>query len=223
MSSKGVAIAFNPLTTVISLILFIVSIQFFIGWQTSIAFVSLLFVHEIGHVLAAYMRGIPCSIPIFIPFIGAFIAFHPDSIRKPQDEAWIGIGGPLIGAVGCTIALHIWNFWFSEFNEIGKGIGFAIFINLLNLIPVRPLDGGRVVQIIGRWFQVLSMILLAILSWYFFTPMWILVWYLVIREPRMKNEFIVARSEKFVWVILYLLLCLYLVSLLAYSATIVEM
>ena len=62
----------------------------------------MIFIHEIGHVLAAKQKGLPVSLPVFIPFLGAFIAMK----KNPRDavtEAYIAFGGPLLGTAGALI------------------------------------------------------------------------------------------------------------------------
>ncbi|MDQ2816797.1 MAG: site-2 protease family protein [Candidatus Eremiobacteraeota bacterium] len=125
-----------------SLVLSIVLWSRLFGWPFAAGFVLLIFVHEMGHVFALRARGISASVPIFIPFMGAFVAMK----EMPPDakvEAYVALAGPLLGtagAAGCyLIGLQTAApFWFAL-----SSAGF--FINLFNMLPVIPLDGGRVV------------------------------------------------------------------------------
>lgn len=66
----------------------------------------MIFIHEIGHVLAAKQKGLPVTAPLFIPFLGALITMK----RNPRDavtEAYIAYGGPLLGTIGATAAFAL--------------------------------------------------------------------------------------------------------------------
>ena len=66
------------------------------NWQFGVGLVALLFIHEMGHVLALRRYGVRATAPIFIPFMGAFIGMK----QLPKDatmEAVVGLGGPVVG------------------------------------------------------------------------------------------------------------------------------
>ena len=67
------------------------------GWRFAAGFVGLIFVHEMGHYLAAMRRGLPVSLPMFIPFMGAFIALK-DQPKDAETEAYVAYAGPLVGS-----------------------------------------------------------------------------------------------------------------------------
>jgi Zn-dependent protease len=113
----------------------------------------LLFVHELGHAIAMRRLGIPAGAPVFIPFVGAVIAMR-GMPRNAWVEAIVGIGGPLLGTLGAAVCLavgvvtgHL--FWFGL-----ASTGFML--NLFNMIPVSPLDGGRIVGVVSRWLWVVG-------------------------------------------------------------------
>jgi Zn-dependent protease len=112
------------------------------GWWFGIGLVVLLFVHEMGHVIEAKRQGLPVSAPLFIPFLGAMITMK----QMPQDawnEAKVGIAGPLLGSAG---ALALWIAGEAAHSNSLQAVAFLGFlINLFNLLPVIPLDGGRIV------------------------------------------------------------------------------
>lgn len=126
------------ITSVVS----IAAYSMFFGWWFAALFVAQLFVHEIGHVLELRRQGIKASAPIFIPFIGAVVAMKelpPDARR----EAQIALAGPIAGGLAATgVGLLGWA-WQSDLLLAAAYTGF--FLNLFNLIPLTPLDGGRVV------------------------------------------------------------------------------
>jgi Zn-dependent protease len=111
------------------------------GWPFALGFVLLIFVHEMGHAVVLQREGIPAGAPVFIPFVGALIAMR----GMPRDayvEAKVGIGGPVAGSIaswavlGAGLSLH---------QPLLVTLGHAgILLNLFNMIPVSPLDGGRI-------------------------------------------------------------------------------
>ena len=115
------------------------------GWQFAVGFILLLFVHEMGHLIAARMVGLKVSLPVFIPFFGAAILMR-EMPRNAWIEAIVGIGGPLLGSLG---ALAVAGCYFLTGNQIYLALGYTgCLINLFNLVPIIPLDGGRIVSAI---------------------------------------------------------------------------
>jgi Zn-dependent protease len=132
------------------------------GWQFGVGLVALLFVHEMGHVLVIRAKGLPASLPVFIPLLGAavFMRRMPLSVK---DEAEIAIAGPLAGSAGAAVC-------YALYNQTGLNLWLALayfgfFLNLFNLVPVSPLDGGRVAGAISRWIWPLGIVALV---WLFF-------------------------------------------------------
>jgi len=123
------------------------------GWAFAAGFVVLILIHETGHAVAMRAEGIPASAPVFIPFVGALIAMR----GRPRDayvEAKVAIAGPLWGSLaawltlGAGLAFH---------RPLLVGLGHAgVFLNLFNLIPVSPLDGGRVAGVFTRPFWIVG-------------------------------------------------------------------
>ena len=125
------------------------------GWRYGVGFVLLIFVHETGHLIAARMMGLQVGWPVFIPFMGAMIALK-EAPRNAWVEAVVGIGGPILGSLG---ALAVWSVYFFTGNALFLALGYAgFFINLFNLIPIVPLDGGRIVSAISPWFWLLGLV-----------------------------------------------------------------
>ncbi len=123
----------------------------FFGWPFAVGFVLLILVHEYGHLLAMKQQGIPAGAPVFIPFVGAVIAMK----GRPRDafvEAVVGIGGPLLGGLGALACLVAALTTGSLFFFALASTGFLL--NLFNLLPVSPLDGGRITGAISRWLWV---------------------------------------------------------------------
>lgn len=151
------------LPTLLTMILSIWTYTLIAPFQVAFGLVMMIFIHEMGHVLAAKQKGLPASAPAFIPFVGALIMLK----KQPQDaatEAFVAIGGPLLGTMG---ALGCWmlGFWTGEaYYYVIAYIGF--FLNLFNLIPIHPLDGGRIVVAVSRWFWVLGLVLGLVVIFY---------------------------------------------------------
>ncbi len=121
------------------------------GWRFAVGFVLLLFIHEIGHVIQLRREGIPASAPMFIPFLGAVVAMK----ALPKDagaEARVGLAGPVLGSLAALVPLAIYGLGGSELFLALAYVGFLL--NLFNLLPVLPLDGGRAMAALSPtlWF-----------------------------------------------------------------------
>jgi len=143
----GVLASVLKLNTLLSMVLSIALYATEWGLPFAIGFVLLIFVHECGHAVVLRMEGIPAGAPVFIPFVGAVIAMR-GMPRNAYVEAKVGIGGPLLGSAAAWVVLGA-GLW-SE-SPMLANLGHAgILINLFNLIPVSPLDGGRIAGVFSR-------------------------------------------------------------------------
>src|SRR5690349_16448260 len=154
------------------------------GWQFALGFVLLLLVHETGHLLVAKKFGLKVGAPVFIPFMGAFIALK-EAPRNAWMEACVGIGGPMLGSLGafsCNVtrrAFHIPIFFALAWS--------GYFLNLFNLTPVGMLDGGRIVTALSRWLWLPGF---AVLLWFGWKYPNFIVWLMVIASlPRVISLF----------------------------------
>jgi Zn-dependent protease len=126
------------------------------GWKFGAVFVGLLFIHEIGHVIQLRREGVKASAPMFIPFLGAFVAMK----EMPKDagaEARVGLAGPVLGTIGCLVPLALWLITDEPFWQAATFIG--IFLNLFNLLPILPLDGGRAMAALSSWIWAIGFLL----------------------------------------------------------------
>jgi Zn-dependent protease len=128
------------------------------GWTFAVGFVLLLFVHEMGHVFQLRREGIKASAPMFIPFLGAVItskSLGDDALA----EARVGLAGPILGTAGAAVCLFIGEATNSDFFRALAYIGF--FLNLINLVPLVPFDGGRAMAAMAPalWFLGLFLVL----------------------------------------------------------------
>ena len=124
-------------------------------WPLSFAlgFVILLLIHESGHVIALRREGIRASAPMFIPFLGAVITSKSLG-EDAAAEARVGLAGPVLGSVGASLCLVIWQLTGDTF---WQALGFTgLFLNLFNLLPVVPLDGGRAMAAMSPWMWLLG-------------------------------------------------------------------
>jgi Zn-dependent protease len=121
------------------------------GWWYAVGFVLLILVHELGHYIAARRLGLNAGLPMFIPFLGAWIELKDQPMSVAQ-EAHVAFMGPFIGTVGATLVLWLAGQYESPLLLALAYAGF--FINLFNLVPISPFDGGRIVAILSPrvWF-----------------------------------------------------------------------
>ncbi|HSJ16786.1 MAG TPA: site-2 protease family protein [Solirubrobacterales bacterium] len=160
------------LTTSGSMLVSIVAYQLIFGWLFSVGFVLLLLLHELGHVIQLRREGVKASAPMFIPFLGAVI-----SAKSMGDdaaaEARVGLAGPVLGTVATLIPLGLWLATGEEFWRALAYIGFLI--NLFNLLPVLPLDGGRAMAALSPWVWFAGFAGLIALTVFFPNPILLLV------------------------------------------------
>jgi Zn-dependent protease len=154
------------------------------GWKWAVGFVLLIFVHECGHLIVARRFGLKVSAPMFIPFMGAFIALR-ELPRNAWVEACVGIGGPLFGGLG-ALACHMVGVTMQWPLLIALGYS-AYFLNLFNLTPTGFLDGGRIVTALSPWLWIPGIIVLAWLGW---THPNFIVWIMILLSiPRVISLF----------------------------------
>jgi Zn-dependent protease len=142
------------------------------GWPYAAGVVVLLFVHEMGHFVAARQCGLNVGAPTFIPFLGAWIELK-DQPLDVRTEAYIAFAGPLVGTVG-AVAFYLWGRWTD--NTLLLAIAYAgLFINLFNLLPVSPLDGGRITAILSPRVWLLGAPLMLAMLFYRPSPILVII------------------------------------------------
>ena len=123
------------------------------GLPFAIGFVLLILVHELGHAAVMRREGIPAGAPVFIPFLGAVIAMR----GMPRDayvEAKVAIGGPIAGSIAAWAVLAV---GLATANPLLVALGHTgAILNLFNLIPVSPLDGGRIAGAFTKAFWIVG-------------------------------------------------------------------
>jgi Zn-dependent protease len=141
-----------------SMLVSILVYAIFLGPSFAAGFVILILVHEMGHVLALRRYGIRSTPPLFIPFVGAVITVP--RMRDAKEEAIVGIGGPVLGTAGALACFTIWWFWFrARGDDLLLVLSyFGFMLNALNMLPIPPLDGGRVTAAVSPWIWPLGLI-----------------------------------------------------------------
>jgi Zn-dependent protease len=162
----GLLIAFKipAVGTLLSLVVSFGGYALFYGPWFAVALVTMIFVHEMGHVVEIRRQGMQASAPIFIPFLGAaiFQRSHPTDALK---QAQIGIAGPIAGTIGATAAFALYGSTHSPVLLLAALIGF--YLNLFNLIPVWQLDGSWILAPVSKWFQVAGYALIGVGALFF--------------------------------------------------------
>lgn len=159
-----------------TMVLSIATYAMFFGWPYAVGFVVLLFCHELGHFLAARQRSLNVGLPMFVPFVGAWIALK-DEFPDAETEAWVGIAGPLAGSLACY---YMAEYFSSSLLMAVAWSGFML--NLFNLIPVPPLDGGRITAAISRKIWYLGIPLLLACFWLHPNPLLLIVTLLAVSQ-----------------------------------------
>lgn len=154
------------------------------GWRYAVGFVGLIFCHEMGHYVAARTRGLEVGVPTFIPFVGAWIQLK-DQPRNAETEAYVGLAGPVTGSFAAlavyAAARYSGQTWLLALAYSG------FFLNLFNLIPLSPFDGGRVTAVLSPKLWLIGapiliglflyhpsplLVMMALLAWPQLTKVW---------------------------------------------------
>ncbi|MBB1627563.1 site-2 protease family protein [Achromobacter sp. UMC71] len=167
-----------------TMLLSVAAYAFIFGWRYAVGFVVLLLLHEMGHYIAARQRGLDVGAPVFIPFVGAWIQLK----EMPHDadtEAYVGLGGPLAGTVAslaCYFAAR------STGSDLLLALSYAgFFINLFNLIPLSPFDGGRITAVLSPRIWLVGVPILV--AMFFWRPSPILILVAVLAFPNVLRAF----------------------------------
>ncbi|SEK76562.1 hypothetical protein SAMN05216359_1032 [Roseateles sp. YR242] len=142
------------------------------GWRYAVGLMAMLLIHQLGYVLAARYKGMQAGWPTFIPFVGAFSGMK-EAPQDAQTEAFVGMGGPLLGTVGATLCYFMARSYEADWL---MAVAYAgLFINLISLIPLAPLPGGRITAVLSPRIWLLGVPLLGALFLYQPSPMLLLI------------------------------------------------
>ncbi len=158
--------------TALSMLVSVFAYALLWGWPYAVGFVALIFIHEMGHYVAARQRGLAVGAPTFIPFVGAWIQLK-DLPHNVETEAFVGIAGPVAGTAAALACFELarWQ---------GSGLMLALaysgfMLNLFNLLPISPLDGGRITAVISPRLWLLGAPLLIGLFLWNPSPMFLVI------------------------------------------------
>jgi len=147
------------------------------GWRLAVGIVLLIFIHECGHALAAKVRGIPTGIMVFVPFMGAFVTTKRYG-QNLEEDAFIGIMGPFVGSLA-SLACYL--MYIPTGNPFWIVLGqWGFFVNLFNLLPTPPLDGGWIAPLFSPKLLAIGAVIAVVVG--FRNP---LIWILLVASiPR---------------------------------------
>jgi Zn-dependent protease len=142
------------------------------GWPYAAGFIALMFLHEMGHFVAARQCGLNVGLPTFIPFLGAWVELK-DQPLDARTEAYVAFAGPLVGTVAAVV-IYLLGRWSDS--ALLLAIAYAgLFLNLFNLLPFPLLDGGRITAIISPRVWLLGAPLMLALLFYWPSPALIII------------------------------------------------
>lgn len=170
------------LTTAGTALVSVAAYSLFWGWQFAAGFVALMFVHEMGHVIQLRREGIKATTPMFIPFLGAAI-FSRSLGNNAAAEARVGLAGPVLGTLGAGAVALLAALTGSDLLRALAYVGFLL--NLINLVPVVPFDGGRAMAAIAprMWFVGIAAIV-AMIVWLGNPFLWVFLVLALLEMPR---------------------------------------
>lgn len=153
------------------------------GWQLAAGLLLSIYLHEMGHVAAIARLGMKVEAPMFVPGVGAFVRLRQRPVDALED-ARIGLAGPLWGLGAALLAAALWR-------ATGSGLALAVcrlgaWINLFNLLPLGPLDGGRAFRALARPGRLLAAAALA--AAYFATRDGLLLLLVLVAAFRLAGE-----------------------------------
>lgn len=160
------------LTTSASMLVSVAAYSLIWGWKFALGFVLLLFVHEMGHFIQLRREGVKPSGMLFIPFLGAAVGARSLG-GSALAEARVGLAGPILGTLGVLVLVPIALITDSDFWRALAFVGFLL--NLFNLVPVVPLDGGRAMAAMAPWMWFVGFGLMVLLMFVAPSPILILV------------------------------------------------
>jgi Zn-dependent protease len=200
-----------------TMLISVVAYSWVFGWWYAVGFVGLIFAHEMGHYVAARQRGLNVGAPTFIPFLGAWIQLK-DMPHDVETEAYVGVAGPLAGTLA---SLAVYFLAREQASQLLLAVAYSgFFLNLFNLIPISPFDGGRVTAVISpRLWLIGAPILIAL---FFYRPSPLLIFIAILAAPNLvkawrgaqtaeEQAYYIASAEtRFTYGLLYLGLAAFL-------------
>jgi Zn-dependent protease len=160
------------LTTSASMLVSVAAYALIWGWKFAAGFIALMFIHEMGHYIQLRREGVRPGGMVFIPFLGAAV-FTKSLGGNALAEARVGLAGPIIGSLAAAALLPI---YYSTDNDFWGALAFTgFFLNLFNLVPVVPFDGGRAMAAMAPWMWFVGLGAMAVLAFAYPNPIIILL------------------------------------------------
>lgn len=186
-------VKFLKIPTLISMAIYLGLYGLIFGWKFAVAIVYLIFIHEMGHLYAAKKLKLPTTPAIFIPFLGAAIGMK-EMPKNAKDEAFIAYMGPVFGLLAFLPAIPIYYLTNEPFWALIIFLGGLL--NLFNLIPITPLDGGRIAAGISTKLWGLGLVILLTYSifhvsiiGFYIVAIGCIQWYSIFKKQRtLKKE-----------------------------------
>jgi Zn-dependent protease len=173
------------------------------GWIYGFGFVLLILVHELGHGYAIKKSGLQSGWPVFIPFFGAMITMNGRP-QRATTEAYIAFAGPIAGTAASILCA---GYGMAFDSRMALSLGFTgLFLNMFNLVPISPLDGGRVAQLFSKKAWIVGIVLLVGLFVLSRSPALILIGVMALMNSfRQPTEAQIAASpeERTTWALRY--------------------
>ena len=133
------------------------------GWRYGAGFAAAILIHEMGHFIDIKRRGLPAEMPVFLPGLGAYVRWTNLGVSK-RTIAQISLAGPLAGWLAAAVCVLI--YWQTHDLLWVALARTGVVINLLNLIPVWMLDGGKAMSALGLNERIGLLVLTIVLSVY---------------------------------------------------------
>src|SRR5215211_1587654 len=160
------------LTTSGSMLVSVAAYSLIWGWKFAVGIVLLLLVHEMGHVIQLRREGIEASAPVFIPFLGAAV-WAKSLGDDAAAEARVGLAGPVLGTLGAAALVPV---ALATDGDFWRALAFTgFFLNLFNLLPVVPLDGGRAFAALAPWMWFVGLFAVVLLAFVAPNPIILLI------------------------------------------------
>ncbi len=160
------------LTTAGTMLISVAAYTFIFGFWFAVGFVVLLLVHEMGHVIQLRREGIQASAPMFVPFLGAVVSAKSLG-EDAAAEARVGLAGPVLGTLGAAACLPLHAL---TGDDLFRALAFTgFFLNLFNLVPITPLDGGRAMAALSPWMWFAGLFVFAVLAFTAPNPIIVLI------------------------------------------------
>ena len=111
------------------------------GWKFAFGFVALILFHELGHFIEAKREGLHPQLPVFIPFLGAYVRYTQG---HPWQTVRVAVAGPILGGAAAFVFYLVGKSQ-ADAHNVWSALAFSGFLlNLINLLPFGILDGGAI-------------------------------------------------------------------------------